>query len=273
MSVNHARPSRTEGLIAWGVIVVLAVVLAGVLWSSFVPNPAVKVAQVAARQAAQKAGGPSSLASFKPPELRVLSPAESFGPHNLHLKIDGKAELYLQSGFKKLICQRFALRADPKVWFEVFVYDMGQNFAGWAKLKVNAERGVTIQLRFAETVFDDGMIDPASTGVGATHVIQTDRYTCKGNGREEWEPRFTYHGFRYVEMSSFPGEPSLDNLEGIAVYTAVGNAGAFRCSDAMLNRIQQTALRTQTSNMHSLPEDCPAREKCGWLGDAHVTAE
>ena len=155
----------------------------------------------------------------------------------------------------------------------VYVYDMGQNFAGWAKLKVEAKRGTTIQLRFTEAVYEDGSIDPASTGVGAIHVIQTEKYTCKGNGIEIWEPRFTYHGFRYVEMTGFPGTPSLDNLEGIAVYTAVDKAGNFETSDDMLNRIQRTVLWTQVSNLHSVPEDCPAREKCGWLGDAHVTAE
>ncbi|MBN1290712.1 MAG: family 78 glycoside hydrolase catalytic domain [Candidatus Latescibacteria bacterium] len=155
----------------------------------------------------------------------------------------------------------------------VYVFDMGQNFAGWAKLKVEADRGTTIQLRFTEAIHEDGMIDPSSTGVGAIHVIQTEKYTCKGNGTEIWEPRFTYHGFRYVEMTGFTGTPTLDNLEGVAVYTAVEKAGRFETSDDMLNRIQRTVLWTQVSNMHSVPEDCPAREKCGWLGDAHVTTE
>jgi len=150
---------------------------------------------------------------------------------------------------------------------------MGQNFAGWARLKIRAQRGTTIQLRFAETVHENGMIDPASTGVGAIHVIQTDRYTCKGSGIEVWEPRFTYHGFRYVEMTGFPGTPSLSNLEGVVVHTAVERTGHFECSDEMLNRIYRTAIWTEISNLHSIPEDCPAREKCGWLGDAHVTAE
>ncbi|MFC1607151.1 family 78 glycoside hydrolase catalytic domain, partial [Candidatus Latescibacterota bacterium] len=155
----------------------------------------------------------------------------------------------------------------------VYVYDMGQNFAGWVKLKVTADKGTTIQLRFSEAVHDDGNIDTASTGVAALHVTQTDRYTCKGGGLEEWEPRFTYHGFRYVEMTGFQGIPSLENLEGVRVYTAVEKTGDFKCSDDMLNRIYEAAIWTQISNMHSVPEDCPAREKCGWLGDAHVTTE
>jgi len=104
---------------------------------------------------------------------------------------------------------------------DIYVYDMGQNFAGWVKLRISAEKGTVIQLRFAESLHGNGMIDPASTGVYATHVVQTDRYICKGDGLEVWEPRFTYHGFRYVEMTGFPGTPTPENLEGIVVYTCL----------------------------------------------------
>ncbi len=157
----------------------------------------------------------------------------------------------------------------PGVW----VYDMGQNFAGWARLRVQAPAGTTITLRFAEELHPDGSIDPASTGVFATHVVQTDRYTCNGQGVEVWEPRFTYHGFRYVEMTGYPGTPTLDMLEGVVVYSGVLPAGTFECSDEMLNRIHRTAVWTEVSNLHSVPTDCPHRERCGWLGDAHVSAE
>ena len=155
----------------------------------------------------------------------------------------------------------------------VYVFDMGQNFAGWARLTVAADSGTAITMRFAEAVGAKGMIDMESTGVDAIHVEQTDRYTCRGGGVEMWEPRFTYHGFRYVEVTGFPGKPVPDMLEGIVVYTAVDRAGSFTCSDSLLNRIHTTALWTLTSNLHSVPTDCPAREKCGWLGDAHVSAE
>jgi alpha-L-rhamnosidase len=155
----------------------------------------------------------------------------------------------------------------------VYVYDMGQNFAGWARLKISAPAGTEIKLRFAETVGEDGMIDPASTGVFATNVVQTDIYICNGNGLEVWEPHFTYHGFRYVEMTGYPGEPGFDKLEGVVVHTAVEKTGHFECSDEMLNRIHKTALWTQISNLHGIPTDCPHRERCGWLGDAHVSAE
>jgi alpha-L-rhamnosidase len=99
-------------------------------------------------------------------------------------------------------------------------------------------------------------------------VIQTDKYICKGNGEYEiWEPRFTYHGFRYVEMSGYPGTPTLENIEGVVVFTSAEQTGQFSCSDSMLNKIHNAVLWTITSNMHSIITDCPHREKCGWLGD------
>lgn len=155
----------------------------------------------------------------------------------------------------------------------VFVYDFGQNFAGWTRLKVTVPRGTTIVLRFAESLSNDGMIDPASTGVFATGVVQTDTYAAKGGGQEVWEPRFTYHGFRYAEMTGFAGTPSLQNLEGVAVHSGVREVGEFECSDAVLNRVHKTAIWTEVSNLHGIPTDCPARERCGWLGDAQVSAE
>ncbi len=172
---------------------------------------------------------------------------------------------------KRMETLQTAVVTNPKPG--VYVFDMGRNFAGWVRLNVQAPAGTIISMRFAETLAPDGMVDMGSTGVGATHVEQTDTYICRGGGLEIWEPRFTYHGFRYVEMTGYPGQPAPDMLEGIVVYTAVEPAGTFTCSDPMLNRIHQTAIHTLTSNLHSVPTDCPAREKCGWLGDAHVMAE
>jgi alpha-L-rhamnosidase len=155
----------------------------------------------------------------------------------------------------------------------VYVYDLGQNFAGWAELNLIAPAGTEIQLRFSESLYPDGMIDPTSTGVYATNVVQTDKYTCRGDGVEVWEPRFTYHGFRYLEMTGFPGKPALDNIEGVFVHTSVKKTGEFISSDSMINKLHKTALWTELSNMYGLPTDCPHREKCGWLGDAFLTSD
>ena len=155
----------------------------------------------------------------------------------------------------------------------VYVFDMGQNLAGWAKIKLRAAKGTAIQLRFAECPGINGMIDPGSTGTYATGVVQTDRYICKGDTIETWEPRFTYHGFQYVEMTGFPGVPGKENLEGITVHTSLMKTGDFRCSDERFNRLHSTAIRTETGNLQGIPTDCPHRERCGWLGDAFLTSD
>lgn len=156
----------------------------------------------------------------------------------------------------------------------VFLVDMRQNFAGWARLHVRAPAGTAIKMRFAETVDPKtGLLDTASTGVFATQVEQIDTYICRGSGLETWEPRFTYHGFRYVEVTGLPAGSRPPALEGIVVHTDVEPSGGFTSADPMLNRIHKTAVWTLVSNLHGIPTDCPARERCGWLGDSHAAAE
>jgi len=151
--------------------------------------------------------------------------------------------------------------------------DMGQNFAGWARIRLHAPAGTRVQLRFAETLGADGMLDTASTGVFATGVEQEDVYTGRGGGPEVWEPRFTYHGFRYVEVRGWPGVPAAGDITGVVVHTALPEAGRFQCSDERLNQLHRMALWTHRSNLHGVPTDCPVRERCGWLGDAHIVCE
>lgn len=154
-----------------------------------------------------------------------------------------------------------------------YVVDMGQNFSGWVRIRVEAPAGTEIQMRFAETLAEDGHIDTASTGVFATNVEQVDRYICRGGGVEHWEPRFTYHGFRYVEVSGWPGTLSAEEITGVVVHTDLSTSGYFECSDERLNQLHRMALWTHRSNIHGIPEDCPTRERCGWLGDANMVAE
>jgi len=153
-----------------------------------------------------------------------------------------------------------------------WVFDFGQNFAGWVRLKVKGEKGQKITLRFAEELDETRNVDPTSTGVKATKVVQTDQYTCKGGGTELWEPRFTYHGFRYVEVTGLETKPEKELLTGIVVYSSMGKAGEFYCSDSTINRLHDLALWTIKSNVHGIPTDCPHRERCGWTGDAHTLA-
>ncbi len=154
----------------------------------------------------------------------------------------------------------------------ISVFDFGQNFSGWCRLRVTAPAGTEICLRFAEVLDPDGTINPLTTGVWHTRTIQTDRYICRGGGEEVWEPQFTCHSFRYVEVTGFPGEAPAEALTGIVVHSDLSVAGSFECSDPLLERIHSTARWTQRTNLHGLPTDCPGRERCGWLGDAHVCA-
>ena len=155
-----------------------------------------------------------------------------------------------------------------------WIFDLGQNIAGWAKIQVRAPAGTPLTMKFGETLLPDGKtIDFGTTGFFATGVEQTEIYVCKGGGVETWSPRFTYHGFRYVEVSGLPKPPDKHFLEGVLVHTDVTPQGSFTCSDELLNRIYRTSMWTIEDNMHSVMEDCPHREKCGWLGDAHATGE
>ena len=155
-----------------------------------------------------------------------------------------------------------------------WIIDFGQNLVGWAKLRVNASPGTVITIRFAENRLPDGELGFASSGVRATKVIQTDVYTCKGGEEEIWEPRFTYHGFRFAEVSVsggslLNGAPAKDFLEGIVVHTDMEVTGDFLSSDETLNRAFDWAHWTQIGNVQGVPTDCPVRERCGWTGDAH----
>jgi alpha-L-rhamnosidase len=152
----------------------------------------------------------------------------------------------------------------------VYIYDFGQNFAGWTKLTVSGPRGTKVTLRHAELLRDDGMIYTENL----RSAKATDVYILKGDGLETYEPRFTYHGFRYVEVTGFPGEPKLENLLGRVVHSSVETTGNFTCSNELLNEIQENILWGQLSNLMSIPTDCPQRdERMGWMGDAHLSAE
>ena len=146
----------------------------------------------------------------------------------------------------------------------VFVYDLGQNMVGWCRLKVRGSVGTQVSLRHAERLKPDGTVYIDNL----RSAKATDIYTLKGGWAEIYEPRFTYHGFRYVEITGFPGKPTLSSLEGCVVNDDVATAGDFKCSQPMINRIYQNIVWGVRGNYHSIPTDCPQRdERQGWLGD------
>ncbi|MCX6561245.1 MAG: glycoside hydrolase family 78 protein [Candidatus Aminicenantes bacterium] len=146
----------------------------------------------------------------------------------------------------------------------VFIYDLGQNIVGWCRLHVQGPAGTQIRLRHAETLKADGTLYTDNL----RSAKATDVYTLHGGGAEIYEPRFTYHGFRFVEMTGFPGTPEADALEGRVVHDDMERAGDFETSNPLLNKIAANILWGTRGNYRSIPTDCPQRdERQGWLGD------
>ena len=152
----------------------------------------------------------------------------------------------------------------------VYVFDMGQNSSGWARLRIRGERGTTVRMRFAELLYDNGMINQENLRSARAE----DTYILRGEGEEVFEPHFTYHGFRYLELTGFPGVPGAETIRGRVVRSAVRQVGSFSCSKPILNQLQRIIVWGQQSNLHSIPTDCCQRdERMGWMGDAQGTAE
>jgi len=150
-----------------------------------------------------------------------------------------------------------------------FVFDLGQNMVGWAKIKIPANPGRKITVRFAEMLEKDGSLYTKNY----RSARSTDTYICKGYRVEEWAPLFTYHGFRYVELSGFPenAKPSPDWVKGIVLHNAMPQIGTFVCSSPKVNALQSCIQWGQRGNFFSTPTDCPQRdERLGWTGDAQV---
>lgn len=135
----------------------------------------------------------------------------------------------------------------------VFIFDMGQNMVGWCRLTVSGPAGTRVSLGHAETLQPDGTLYLAN--LRGAQV--TDAYTLKGEGTEIWEPRFTYHGFRFVEVSGFPGTPTLESIAGRVVHDDVESAGEFACSNPLVNQIYQNVVWGVKGNYRSVPTDCP----------------
>lgn len=151
-----------------------------------------------------------------------------------------------------------------------WIYDFGVNVAGIPQLKVQQPEGTHLSLRFSEEIDSDGSLNFISTGWIHHGDIFKDEYICKGEPVEEWSPRFTYHGYRYAELSGLSGEPDVNTLKLVLVHTDIEQSGTFECADEQINKLHELAVRTVKSNLHGLPTDCPIREKCGWLGDVHA---
>jgi alpha-L-rhamnosidase len=148
------------------------------------------------------------------------------------------------------------------------IVDMGQNMVGWVRVRVNGPLGTVINFQFAE-VIEDGEV--------ATRTLRDARCRDSLILTDEtiiWEPKFTFHGFRYVEISGWPGEVDLESLTGIVVHSDMRRTGNFSCSNPLLNQLHENVVWSVRGNFVSIPTDCPQRdERLGWTGDINIFGE
>jgi alpha-L-rhamnosidase len=169
----------------------------------------------------------------------------------------------------------------------VYLFDFGQNFAGVPRMKVHGPAGTRVVLRGGEDIHPDGTLNYLTVitaqlksmwnlkgGPGCPDdPMMVNTYVLSGNGEEVFTPEFTFSGFRYLEVTGYPGIPDLNAVEGLRMNTDLETAGKFECSNELFNRIQEATLWTFMSNLFSVQSDCPAREKLGYGADIVVTAE
>jgi alpha-L-rhamnosidase len=149
----------------------------------------------------------------------------------------------------------------------VYIYDFGQNFSGVEQLRVHGPEGTDVQLRFAEIVNTDGTIYTDNLRTAKA----TDHFVLGGNGTEEFTPQFTFHGFRYVEVTGLPTAPAKDAVTALVFHTDAPFTAKLETGSAMINQLWSNILWGQRSNFVGIPTDCPQRdERLGWMGDAEV---
>ncbi|MFC6907076.1 family 78 glycoside hydrolase catalytic domain [Halalkalicoccus tibetensis] len=163
---------------------------------------------------------------------------------------------------------------------DAYLVDFGQNLTGWIELTLReTDAGDEITLQHAEVLLDedDELTRDLETGTLNTKDLReadvTDVYTARGDGVETYEPRFTYHGFRYASVEGYPGELTAEDVTAKVVHTDFGETGSFACSNEDLNQVQHNAVWGLRGNAHGIPTDCPQRdERFGWTGDVHQNA-
>lgn len=149
----------------------------------------------------------------------------------------------------------------------VYVYDFGQNFSGAGRVRLRGSAGTDAKLRFAEVLNSDGTLYIENLRTAKA----TDHFIFAANGEREYQPRFTYHGFRYLEISGVAEAPRLDDVKGVVFHTDAPFTSSLKTSDAMLNQLWSNIMWGQRSNFVGVPTDCPQRdERLGWSADAQV---
>ncbi len=160
-----------------------------------------------------------------------------------------------------------------------YIYDFGINNAGICRLSINGAKGQKVELQHFE-ILKDGKMFLENIWFVREHwerdkeIVHKDTYVCKGDGNEIYTPTFTYHGFRYVKVSGITAEQATsDLLRYVVIHSDLKSRGGFKCSDETVNKLQEITRRSDISNFHYFPTDCPQREKNGWTADAALSCE
>jgi alpha-L-rhamnosidase len=174
----------------------------------------------------------------------------------------GTLEAQMNSNMKVMATVKpVAIKKMPR---GAYILDMGQNMVGWLRMTAKGNKGDSIKLRFAESLQNSGELFTANL----RDAKVTDVYILKGGETETWQPSFVYHGFRYVEVTNYPGTPSLNDFEGQVIYDDMATTGSFESNDKVLNGIFKNAWWGISGNYKGMPVDCPQRnERQPWLGD------
>ncbi len=154
----------------------------------------------------------------------------------------------------------------------VYVVDLGRNIAGWTQIRIRGKAGERIKLVYGERLSPDGTVNQDDIKSLTRGRFATDEYVLRGDGEETWEPRFAYYGFQYIEVTGLSYKPGTEDILGRVVHSSVADTGEFSCSNELVNRLQQVSKWTQLNNLHSIPQDCPHREKNGWMADGLVSS-
>ncbi len=198
----------------------------------------------------------------------------------------GNPKVVAQKNDVSRVTDMYEAKSVKEVEPGLYVVDMGRNSAGWARVRIKGQKkGDVIRFRYSERVVDSGKIErhdidqhfmegtPAYM-TGMKGGFQTDFYFCNGEEEEFFEPRFTYNGYQYIEVSGLSHAPEASDFIGIRVNTGFAEVGDFSCSDELLNALQTATLESYRNNyVAGYPTDCPHREKNGWTGDAQLACE
>ncbi len=194
--------------------------------------------------------------------------SDGMGDREVELGFQKPAKLQAYSGPPIRVTEELKARRMTEPKPGVYVFDMGENFAGNIRLKVKGRAGTRVQIRYAEMLHPDGRLMTENL----RKARASDSYTLRGDAAGEvWTPRFTYHGFQFVELTGLTSKPDLGAVTGLVLHSDTPLASSFSCSDEVSNQLFRNIRRTQLANYVEVPTDCPQRdERLGWMGDAQA---